>query len=179
MSRLARKPLPFPEGVEMKKEGDRLIFSGPKGSLSLTLPPGVDVESTDGALLVKGKESRLTGLSAALITNAVQGVNEGFRKELELIGVGYKVEKAGSILRLSLGFSHPVEYHVLEGVTVVVEGGTRIVIEGVDKQQVGQVAAEIRRLRPPEPYKGTGIRYVGEVVRKKLGKAAKVGIGVK
>jgi len=177
MSRLAKKPIPLPNGVEMKKERECLVFAGPKGSLSLVPVVGVTVKSVDGGLLVEGGNNRLTGLSAALIKNAIEGVAKGFRKELELSGVGYRAKKEGNSLKLSLGFSSPVEYHIDEGVNVVVEENTHIIIEGVDKRQVGQVAAEIRRLRPPEPYKGKGIKYAGEVIRRKLGKAAKAGAG--
>ncbi len=179
MSRLAKKPLPLPRGVEVKKENNRLVFSGPKGTAPLAIFPGVTVETVDGALKIKGGSGRTVGLFAALVRNAIEGVNRGFRKELELSGVGYKAVKDGDILRLSLGFSHPVEYQAREGVLVTVEGGTRIVVEGIDSQQVGQVAAEIRRHRPPEPYKGKGIRYIGEVVRRKSGKVAKASLGAK
>jgi len=179
MSRLAKKPIPLPEGVEMKKDGDKLVFSGAKGALSLAVLPEVKVEKIDGAIKVGGEDSRLVGLFASLVKNAVRGVSEGFKKELELVGVGYKAVKEGNVLKLWLGFSHPIEYSVPEGIVVTVDKGTRIMIEGLDKQQVGQVAAEIRRFRPPEPYKGKGVRYVGEVVRRKAGKAAKAGFGVK
>jgi large subunit ribosomal protein L6 len=177
MSRLAKKPVPLPDGVEVKLGGAQLVISGDKGALPLSVPFGVKVRSVDGAVRVEGGDSRLVGLTVALLRNAIQGVSEGFKKELELVGVGYRAAKEGDVLKLSLGFSHPIEYPIREGVTITVTDGTRVVIEGADKRQVGQVAAEIRRFRPPEPYKGKGIRYSDEVIRKKLGKAAKVGVG--
>lgn len=178
MSKLAKKPLPIPEGVEVKKENGRLIFKGAKGELALVIPFGIKVERGENTVGVTGKESPITGLFASLVKNAVRGVSEGFRKELELVGVGYKAEVAGDILKLALGFSHPVEYKIPEGVKIAVEGNTKVVVEGIDKQRVGQAAAEIRGLRPPEPYKGKGIRYFGEVVRRKPGKAAKAAAGI-
>lgn len=179
MSRLAGKPIHLPEGVEMKMENARLILSGAKGTLSLSIPSGVKIRSVDGAVQVEGENSRLTGLAAALLRNTIQGVSEGFRKKLELVGVGYRAVREGDVLKLSLGFSHPVEYPVQEGVAITVEDGMHIIVEGADKRQVGQVAAEIRRFRPPEPYKGKGIKYSDEVIRKKLGKAAKASVGTK
>jgi large subunit ribosomal protein L6 len=170
VSKLARKPLPLLEGVTAEIKDSRLLLKGHKGELTIAVPPEVRVEETGGALKIEGRDSRLVGLFTSLAGNAIQGVSEGFRKELELVGVGYKVEKVGGVLRLSLGFSHPIEYKVREDVSVSVKGGNKIVVEGSDKQVVGQVAAEIRRLRPPEPYKGKGIRYSDEVVRRKSGK---------
>lgn len=179
MSKLAKKPLPLLEGVTAEITEDRLLLKGAKGELTIVIPEGIKVAKSDGAIKVGGKESRVEGLFAALIRNAIRGVAEGFRKELELVGVGYKAERVGDVLRLSLGFSHPVEYQVRKDVSVSVEGGTKIAIEGVDRQVVGQVAAEIRRSRFPEPYKGKGIRYVGEVVRRKSGKMKAVAGGIK
>lgn len=170
MSKLAKKPLPLLEGVIAEMKDDRLLLRGARGELTIVIPLGIKVERTDRAIKVGGKDSRVVGLFAAMAKSAIQGVAEGFRKELELVGVGYKAERVGDVLRLSLGFSHPVEYRVREGVSVSAEGGTKIIVEGVDKQAVGQVAAEIRRIRPPEPYKGKGIRYADEVVRRKSGK---------
>lgn len=178
MSKLAKKPLPIPEGVEVKKENKRLIIKGVKGELTLVIPSGIKAEKCENTVEVRGKESRITGLFASLVRNAIRGVNEGFRKELELVGVGYKAEIVGDTLKLALGFSHPVEYKIPEGVKITVEGNTKVVVAGVDKQEVGQVAAGIRKLRPPEPYKGKGIRYVGEVVRRKPGKAMKAIVGI-
>lgn len=177
MSKLAREPFSLPEEVTVEERNGALIFKGPEGELILSIPSEIEVAKVDGALKVEGKSSRICGLYAALLRNAIQGVHEGFRKELELVGVGYKVEKAGDVLKLSLGFSHPVEYKVREDVKVTVEGGTRIIVGGVDRQKVGQVAAEIRKLRPPEPYKGKGIRYVGEKIRRKRGKVTKAMAG--
>jgi len=177
VSKLAKKPLPFPDGVAVGKENKRLIFKGAKGELTLVIPSGIKVEKRENAVEVTGKESRVTGLFASLVKSAIRGVSEGFRKELELVGVGYKAEIAGDTLKLALGFSHPVEYKVPEGVKISVEGNTKVVVEGIDKQKVGQAAAEIRGLRPPEPYKGKGIRYVGETVRRKAGKVMKAMVG--
>ena len=177
MSKLAKKPFSIPEGVTVGKDNNRLILKGEKGELVLTIPPGIEVAKKENAVAVSGKESRIVGLFTSLVKNVITGINQGFRKELELVGVGYKAEVAGDILRLALGFSHPVEYKIPEGVKITMVENTKVVVEGVDKQLVGQVAAEIRKLRPPEPYKGKGIRYVGEVVRRKSGKAMKVTVG--
>lgn len=177
MSKLAKKPLPFPNGVAVEKENNQLIFKGAKGELTLVIPFGIKVEKRENAVEVTGEERRVTGLFASLVKNAIHGVSEGFRKELELVGVGYKAEIVGDTLKLALGFSHPVEYKVPEGVKISVEGNTKVVVEGIDRQKVGQIAAEIRGLRPPEPYKGKGIRYVGETVRRKAGKVMKAMVG--
>jgi len=179
MSKLARKPITLPDGVAVGKENNRLVFKGAKGELTLDVLPEVTVQTDGHSVTVHGKNSRLASLFASLIRGAVLGVSEGFRKELELVGIGYKAEKEGTNLKLSLGFSHPVLYPIRNDVNVTVEKGTRIIVEGVSKQVVGQVAAEIRRLRPPEPYRGKGIRYADEVVRRKAGKAAKAGSAAK
>lgn len=177
MSKLAKKPLPLPEKTEVEIKNRTLVFRGVKGEITLDIPVGVNVGRVKEGVKIEGEDRQVLGLFASLVKNAMRGVSEGFQKELELIGVGYKAAIVGDILKLTLGYSHPIEYKIREDVKVVVEGGTRIIIEGVDKQKVGQVAAMIRKLRPPEPYKGKGIRYVGEVVRRKRGKVMKVTTG--
>lgn len=175
MSKLAKKPIPLPEGVTAEEKDSKLVLKGVKGELTLKVPYGIDVGREDSAIKVRGSESRIVGLFASLVRNGISGVSGGFGKKLELVGVGYKAQATGDLLKLSLGFSHPVEYKAPEGVKLSTEGPTVIVVGGIDKQKVGQVAAEIRGLRLPEPYKGKGIRYLGEVVRRKSGKAVKAG----
>ncbi len=180
---IGKKPLEIPEGTTLKieKEGDSgrptvVKASGPKGELTVEVFPGVKVVLGDGIIsLEKNKDTpqRIFGLSFALLRNVVEGVSRGFIKELELVGVGYRVTKTGDGLKMTLGFSHPVEFKLSERVSAEVEGDTKIKITGIDKQLVSQTAAEIRKLKPPEPYKGKGIRYKDEVVRLKPGKAAK------
>jgi len=177
MSKLAKKPLPIPEKTEVEVKNRTIVFRGVKGEITLDIPAGVNVGRVKEGVKIGGEDRRVLGLFASLVRNAMRGVSEGFQKELELVGVGYKVAIVGDILKFTLGYSHPIEYKIREDVKVAVEGGTRIIIEGVDKQKVGQVAAKIRKLRPPEPYKGKGIRYVGEVVRRKRGKVMKVTTG--
>jgi large subunit ribosomal protein L6 len=176
MSRVGRKPIPLPGGVSVDIEGSQIRVKGPKGELARTIRPEIDVRLDDGTLLVErpsdAKEHRaFHGLTRALIANMVQGVTEGFRRVLEIVGVGYRAEKQGNKLVLSVGYSHRVEYVEPEGITISTPSPTVVVVEGMDKQKVGQVAAEIRAVRPPEPYKGKGIRYQGEQVRRKAGKA--------
>jgi large subunit ribosomal protein L6 len=176
MSRIGNRAIPLPSGVEVSQKEGAVHVKGPKGALSQALPSeiGVEVESEHVKLTRpdERKETRaLHGLARALLANMVTGVTEGFTKELEIEGVGYRGEAKGKSLNLLLGFSHPVEMPVPEGLNVSVDGNTKIKVEGIDKQLVGQFAAEIRRLRPPEPYKGKGIRYADERVRRKVGKA--------
>jgi large subunit ribosomal protein L6 len=178
MSRIGKLPLPIPSGVNVDVAADVVKVKGPKGELQQPILRHVTVKLVDGALIVerKGdtKEQRAAhGLTRTLISNMVTGVTKGYRKSLELQGVGYRVAKAGENLNLTLGYSHPVTFTPPKGVSFVVEGQNKIHVEGIDKQAVGQVAADIRKLREPEPYKGKGIRYDGEVVKKKLGKAGK------
>jgi len=180
MSRIGKLPVPVPSGVNVNIDGDEVHVKGPKGELRQRLRSHVAVELVDGKVLVqrKGedKEHRAAhGLTRTLVNNMIEGVSKGFRKSLEIQGVGYRANKAGEKVNLTLGFSHPVSYEPPKGITLSVEGTNKIHVEGIDKQQVGQVAAEIRNLRPPEPYKGKGVRYEGEYVRKKLGKAGKAG----
>ncbi|MDL2328032.1 50S ribosomal protein L6 [Ruminococcaceae bacterium OttesenSCG-928-A11] len=178
MSRIGRKPIVIPQGVEVKLDGNHVTVKGPKGTLDSTVHPMMSIEMKDGQLEVTrpndGKEARsLHGLSRTLVANMVTGVSEGFKKELEIQGIGYRAAKQGTDLVMNLGFSHQVIMAEKYGVTVEVPEPTKIIVNGIDKQKVGQFAAEIREKRPPEPYKGKGIRYVGEYVIRKEGKAGK------
>ena len=179
MSRIGRKPITVPAGVDVTIDGSTVTVKGPKGELSHTLADPITVEKAeDGTLVVKrpndDRRSRaLHGLSRTLINNMIIGVSQGYSRTLEIHGTGYRVQAKGSDLEFSLGFSHPVVVSPPEGVTFRVEKPTQFVVEGIDKQLVGEVAAKIRKLRPPEPYKAKGIRYQGEHIRRKLGKAGK------
>ena len=180
MSRIGKLPVAIPEKVTVEVGDSVVRVKGPKGELSQHVLPVVTVTVDGGAVIVarngEAKEHRSAhGLTRTLVANMVEGVSKGFRKSLEIQGVGYRASKAGENLNLTLGYSHPVSYPAPQGISFAVEGTTKIHVDGIDKQRVGQVAAEIRDLRPPEPYKGKGIRYEGEVVRKKLGKAGKAG----
>jgi large subunit ribosomal protein L6 len=180
MSRIGKLPVAVPSGVNVDVKENEVHVKGPKGEMTQHILPHVTVNVDGDQLTVvrKGdnKDQRAAhGLTRTLINNMIEGVTKGFRKSLEIQGVGYRVAKSGEKLNLTLGYSHPVSYDAPEGVSFTVEGTNKIHVDGIDKQQVGQVAAEIRSLRPPEPYKGKGIRYDGEVVRKKLGKAGKAG----
>lgn len=178
MSRVGYEPIPVPQGVEVRIEGARVSVKGDKGQLEWSLPEGVSIEEEDGVLLLdRSSEARevkaLHGLARSLVSNMVTGVSEGFRVDLEIVGVGYRAQAQGpGSLELQLGFSHPVKFDAPEGVTFEVPEPTKISVTGIDKQLVGQVAADIRKLRKPEPYKGKGIRYEGEHVRRKVGKRA-------
>lgn len=179
MSRIGKAPITIPGGVEVKVDGSTVTVKGSKGQLSQEVPEGISVSVEDGAVTVsrsddEGKTRSLHGLTRALVANMVHGVSEGFTKELAIVGVGYRAQAKGpSELELALGFSHPVSVKAPEGVTFEVENPTSIKVLGIDKQLVGQVAADIRDYRKPEPYKGKGIRYVDEYVLRKAGKAAK------
>ncbi|MGB8518646.1 MAG: 50S ribosomal protein L6 [Candidatus Tumulicola sp.] len=181
MSRIGKMPVTVPSGVNVTLDAGNVLVKGPKGELrQAILTRVVDVRVEDGSVVIErkgeAKEHRsVHGLTRTLIANMVEGVSKGFRKSLEIQGVGYRAAKSGEKLNLSLGYSHPVVFEPPDGIALSVEGQNKIHVEGIDKQAVGQVAAEIRRLRPPEPYKGKGIRYAGEYVRKKLGKAGKAG----
>jgi large subunit ribosomal protein L6 len=177
MSRIGKKPIPLPSGVSVEKVEGGVRVKGPKGTLSESLPEMITVDVRDGEVVLERpddvKQTRAYhGLARALVANMVRGVVEPFKKELEIQGVGYRAEMSGKKLNLLLGFSHPVEMLVPDGISVSVERNVIVRIEGIDRQRVGQFAANIRRLRPPEPYKGKGIRYVGEMIRRKAGKAA-------
>ena len=181
MSRVGKEPIAIPSGVDVTLEGHRVVVKGPNGTLAHQAPEAITV-SRDGDTLVvtrpdDERENRaLHGLTRSLVHNMVVGVSQGFSRELEIVGVGYRAQAQGpSKLELQVGFSHPVRFEAPEGVTFEVPQPTRIVVRGADKQLVGQVAADVRKSRPPEPYKGKGIRYEGEYVRKKAGKAAKTG----
>jgi large subunit ribosomal protein L6 len=178
MSRIGKKPIPLPDGVEVTVKDDTLTVQGPKGRLQRSLPDRVEVAVEERVVTLTRKddarESRaLHGLSRALVANMVTGVAEGFRKELSIVGVGYRASLKGSNLEMQLGFSHPVTVAAPEGVAFEVPEPTRVIVSGIDKERVGQVAADIRKLRPPEPYKGKGVRYIDEQVRRKAGKAGK------
>ena len=178
MSRIGKSPITVPSGVEMKIQGSNVQVKGPKGQLDRQFHDRVSVSLEDGVATVTrsddSHESRaLHGLSRALLANMVLGVSEGYRRELELQGVGYRAQLKGSNLELQVGYSHPVNVEAPQGITFEVPEPTRISVVGIDKELVGQVAANIRKIRPPEPYKGKGIRYVGEYVRRKAGKAGK------
>jgi large subunit ribosomal protein L6 len=175
MSRIGKAPIPLPQGVEVKVDGDEVRVKGPKGELTQRIRPEAAVTIEDGQLVVTrqsdSKQHRAYhGLTRALVANMVEGVSTGFQKSLEIVGVGYRAEKRGDGVVLNVGYSHEVKYPEPEGITITTPAPTRIVIEGIDKQKVGQVAAELRSVRPPEPYKGKGIRYQGEQVRRKAGK---------
>lgn len=177
MSRIGRKSIALPAGVTLTSSATEIVVKGPKGELKIPALAGISVEVADGKVQVsRSNEERQTrayhGLIRSLIENAVMGVHEGFKKTLKLVGTGYRVATRGQGLTLSLGFSHPVNVDAVAGVKFGVEGNDTIHIEGIDKQLVGQVAANIRKIRPPEPYKGKGVRYEDEVVRRKAGKTA-------
>ena len=183
MSRIGRAPVAIPSGVTVSRDGTRLFVEGPKGKLPITLPDEVSVTVDDQAIRVSRASEEpsvraIHGLYRALIANMVQGVVTGFSKELEIVGVGYRAQAQGRQLTLSVGFSHPVTVAIPEGLTVETPKPTSVTVKGFDKHLVGQFAASLRRIAPPEPYKGKGIRYVGEVVRRKAGKAA-TGTGAK
>jgi large subunit ribosomal protein L6 len=178
MSRVGRKTIPLPKGVEVRQEGSTVFVKGPKGTLATPLVPGISmkVEGNDVNLLRSDDERRsraFHGLMRALVANNVKGVSEGFKRELDIIGVGYRAEVKGREVVFQLGYSHPVRFPIPEGIDITIDAKTNhIVITGIDKQQVGQTAAEIRSLRSPDPYKGKGIKYSDEVIRRKQGKAA-------
>ncbi len=177
MSRIGNSPIPIPSGVTIKIDGNTSTVKGPKGEHKQHIPEGLSFDEKDGVLTITRPDESKTararhGLVRALVANQVTGVTEGFIKKLEIIGVGYRAAVKGKVLDLQLQFSHPVEYPIPAGINIVCPDNTHIDVSGVDKQQVGQVAAEIRAYRKPEPYKGKGIRYVGEQVIRKAGKAA-------
>ena len=178
MSRIGKLPIAVPGGVDVKIEGQLVSVKGPKGELSLVVAEPIRVALEEGQGLVTRpndeRDSRaLHGLTRTLINNNIIGVTEGYAKQLEVVGTGYRVQQKGAGLELALGFSHPVLFDAPEGVTLSVEGSTKITVSGISKQAVGEVAANIRKLKKPEPYKGKGIRYAGENVRRKAGKAGK------
>jgi large subunit ribosomal protein L6 len=179
MSRIGRKPIPLPSGVKIALQDGRVDVQGPKGKLVVPIPHGISFEQKDGVLnAIRATEDHraLHGLARALVANAVTGVTTGFKKELDIVGVGYRAELKGKAVSFALGKSHPIEFHIPEGIQITVEKQTHMVVSGADKGQVGQVAADLRALRPPDPYKQKGVRITGERLKKKAGKAgAKAG----
>jgi large subunit ribosomal protein L6 len=175
MSRVAKKPIALPKGVELNIQADSVSVKGPKGTLSMAKPATVDVAIEDGQAVLSSQDPgqvAMTGTMRAIIANMVHGVSEGFVRKLELVGVGYRAAMQGPDLNLSLGFSHPVLFKAPEGISIATPTQTEIVVTGADKQQVGEVAAKIRGFRPPEPYKGKGVKYAGEnIIRKEAKKA--------
>jgi large subunit ribosomal protein L6 len=172
MSRIGKKPIPLPKGVKVQI-GDQLEVTGPKGVLTVPIPEGVHLKQTDGRLDVvrdSDKYSALHGLTRALAANAVQGVSTGFTRELDIVGIGYRADVKGKIATFTLGYSHPIEVLLPDGVDLKIDKQTHLVLSGYDKQLVGQVAANFRALRKPDPYKNKGVRYTGEPLRKKVGK---------
>ena len=177
MSRIGKNPIPLPEGVKVEVQGRQISVQGPKGKLTRKLRPGIELSLQEGKVVVKRASDRrfhrsLHGLSRTLVANMVQGVTQGYQKVLEIVGIGYKAELSGKALNLSLGFSHTILFVPPEGVNIEVQGPTKLVVSGIDKELVGLVAAHIRSFRPPDSYKGKGIRYQDEKVRKKAGKTA-------
>jgi large subunit ribosomal protein L6 len=179
MSRIGNKPITLPSGVKFAMQGSEVNVQGPKGKLSFAIPRGITFEQKDGILTAKRATEdhrAVHGLARALVANAVTGVTSGFKKDLDIVGVGYRAELKGKFVSFALGKSHPIEFQIPEGIQVLVEKQTHIVISGADKGQVGQVAADMRSLRPPDPYKQKGVRITGERLKKKAGKAgAKAG----
>jgi large subunit ribosomal protein L6 len=179
LSRIGRKPIEIPQGVEVKVEGRKVIVKGPKGVLEKELPPAVTVRLEEGSVIVEResderKVKAFHGLARSLIANMVKGVTEGFEKRLQIVGVGYRAFKKGNDLEIHVGYSQPKVVKKPEGIEFEVPDNNTIVVKGIDKEKVGQVAANIRFIRPPEPYKGKGIRYVDEYVRRKAGKAGRM-----
>jgi len=178
MSRIGRLPVPVPTGVEVNISGQQVTVKGPKGSLAHTVAEPIAVAQEDGQLTVTRPDDErvsrsLHGLTRSLLANMVTGVTQGYEKKLEIVGTGYRVQARGSNLEFALGFSHPVLVTAPEGIAFAVESPTKLSVQGIDKQRVGEVAANIRKLRKPDPYKGKGVRYAGEQVRRKVGKAGK------
>jgi large subunit ribosomal protein L6 len=176
MSRIGKRPIPIPKGVTVTVDGHKVTVKGPKGELVRQLNPAMTVALKDGTVEVtrpsdEPEHKALHGLTRTLVANMVEGVTAGFKKQLDIVGVGYKAEQRPYGLQLALGFSHPVDYRAPQGIKLTAPQPTQIIIEGANKEIVGQVAAELRSLRPPEPYKGKGIKYVGEQIRRKAGKA--------
>ncbi|HLH16458.1 MAG TPA: 50S ribosomal protein L6 [Bryobacteraceae bacterium] len=172
MSRIGKKPIPLPGGVKVQI-GEQLEVTGPKGKLTVPIPSGITIEQADGRLEVKrasDEHAALHGLTRALAANAVQGVSTGFTRELDIVGIGYRADVKGKIATFTLGYSHPIEFLLPDGVDLKVDKQTHLILSGHDRQLLGQVAANIRALRKPDPYKNKGVRYTGEVLRKKVGK---------
>src|SRR6202050_3502035 len=172
MSRIGKKPIPLPSGVKVQI-GEQLQVTGPKGSLTVPIPPGIKIEQKDGRLELlrdSDQHAALHGLTRALAANAVQGVSTGFTRELDIVGIGYRCDLKGRIATFTLGYSHPIEFYLPDGIDMKIDKQTHLVLTGADRQLLGQVAANMRALRPPDPYKNKGVRYTGEPLRKKVGK---------
>ncbi len=177
MSRVGKKPIPVPSGVKVQV-GDQLQVQGPKGTLQVPLPAGIRVQQNDGKLELlrdSDEHAALHGLTRALLANAVQGVSAGFTRELDIVGIGYRADVKGKLATFTLGYSHPIEVLLPEGVDLKIDKQTHLVLTGYDRQALGQVAANIRALRKPDPYKNKGIRYTGEALKKKVGKSGATG----
>jgi len=175
MSRVAKKPIALPKGVELKVAGEAVTVKGPKGTLSFALPAGVEVNVNGSEVLLASKDAetmKFAGTARAVLANMVKGVSDGYERKLELVGVGYRAALQGKDLNLSLGFSHPILFKAPEGITITAPTQTEVLIAGADKQRVGETAAKIRAFRPPEPYKGKGVRYAGEKITIKEAKKA-------
>ncbi|MDO8835967.1 MAG: 50S ribosomal protein L6 [Vicinamibacterales bacterium] len=175
MSRIGKKPIPLPKGVTVKVDGQALDVQGPKGKLRQLIPPGIGFEQQGAELVAKPETDdpalgKFHGLARSLAANAIEGVTNGFKKELDIVGVGYRAELKGRQVTFALGFSHPIVYNIPAGVDITVDKQTHVTVTGVDRQLVGQVAANIRRMRKPDPYKQKGVRFTGEVLKKKVGK---------
>ena len=177
MSRVGKKPIPLPKGVKISV-GDQLQVEGPKGKLTVPIPQGISIEQADGTLHIKresDQQAALHGLTRALAANAVQGVSTGFVRELDIVGIGYRADIKGRIAIFTLGYSHPIELMLPDGVDLKIDKQTHLILSSFDRQLLGQVAANIRSLRKPDPYKNKGVRYTGEVLRKKVGKSGATG----
>ena len=175
MSRIGRKPIEIPSGVTLQVDASAVTVKGPKGTVQVPLPQGIHLEKQDGTYLAQMEsedQTALRGLIRAEVANAIEGVSKGFEKHLDIVGIGYRAEVSGKSVVLALGYSHPVDFPIPEGISVSVEKQTHLVIKGIDAHLVGQTAAKIRGLRPPDPYKNKGVRYTGERLKKKVGKAA-------
>lgn len=175
MSRIGKKPIPIPAGVTVKVGPDAVEVQGPKGKLRQVLPPGIVFSQEDGTLVARLQRDdnelrKFHGLARSLVANAVSGVAEGFKKELDIVGVGYRAELKGKQVHFALGYSHPIVFDIPSGIDIAIDKQTHIVVTGADRQMVGQVAANIRQMRKPDPYKQKGVRYTGEVLKKKVGK---------
>jgi large subunit ribosomal protein L6 len=178
MSRVGKKPIPLPKGVKITIGADQLNVEGPKGKQSVPVPSGITLRQQDGMLEVQrdgDDKAALHGLTRALAANAVQGVSTGFTRELDIVGIGYRCDVKGRIATFTLGYSHPIEFYLPDGIDLKVDKQTHLVLTGADRQLLGQVAANMRALRPPDPYKNKGVRYTGEVLRKKVGKTGASG----
>jgi large subunit ribosomal protein L6 len=175
MSRIGKKPIPIPKGVTVKIAPDAVEVQGPKGKLRQPTPPGITFSQDDGQIVAKmaredGELKKFYGLARSLVANAVTGVTEGFKKELDIVGIGYRAELKGKQVQFALGYSHPIIFDIPPGIEIAIDKQTHITVTGADRQLVGQVAANIRRMRNPDPYKQKGVRYTGEVLKKKVGK---------